>query len=172
MDPASGWQWPVQARYARTPCAAASTANSTASPPKSRNTQMANARAPTRVPDGLLSVRRPLSQCLRHGAGAGARSAARGGDGVRLRRALAPPVREARLVEDLGAVEIVLDREQKGRLLGDLGQRRLRHVVQLAVVGELEQERAEAARLRHRGHAQDEVAHDLVLRDGLEGLEV
>src|SRR4029077_14790920 len=40
------------------------------------------------------------------------------------------PSLPGRLVENLGAVEIVLHREQEARILGDLGQGALRHLVE------------------------------------------
>src|SRR5207248_1692671 len=76
------------------------------------------------------------------------------------------------LVQDLGAAEVVLDREQELRVSGDLGQRRLGHVVELGVVCELEQERAKAAGLAECGHPQDEVTRDVVLGDRFERFEV
>ena len=71
-------------------------------------------------------------------------------------------------MNDLGADEVVLDREQEALVVRDLDQRALGQLVELRVMGQLEQERAELAGLRERRHAQDEVARHVVLVDRLE----
>jgi hypothetical protein len=53
-------------------------------------------------------------------------------------------------VDDLGADEVVLDREQEALVVRDLDEGALRQVVELRVVRQLEQERAELAGLRER----------------------
>ena len=75
-------------------------------------------------------------------------------------------------MENLGLVDVVLDREQERRVAGELGKRALRRIVQLVVGCELAQERLQPPGLRHLGHAQEELSRVLVLGDRLERLEV
>ncbi len=75
-------------------------------------------------------------------------------------------------MEALRPAEVFLHREQERAVARELGELPLRHVVELAVVGELVEEVRQPAVVRHGRHLQEDAARVGVLRDRLEGLEL
>ena len=73
---------------------------------------------------------------------------------------------------ELGALEVVLEREQEGVVLRELAEGPLGLVVQILVTGQLGQEAAHLAVTRHRCHTEEDLPRLVVLRDRLEGLDV
>jgi hypothetical protein len=75
-------------------------------------------------------------------------------------------------VGDCGRVEVLRDREQESGVDGQLRDSAFRLLVQLVVPGQLGEERLEPALLREGGHAEEQFAGILVLRDRLEPFDV
>src|SRR6185437_8024133 len=75
-------------------------------------------------------------------------------------------------MEAVRADEVVLDREQERLVLGELHEPALGRGVEVSVQRDLDDEVRRAARLRERGHAQEDPAGLLVLGDRLERFEV
>src|SRR5262245_13400300 len=87
-------------------------------------------------------------------------------------RAKPAPVRDDYSVGDLRLLDVVLNREEKIRILGELRQHPLRRLVETLVALQLEQERLQTVFLRQPRHSQEEVPRRVVLGDRLQGLEV
>ena len=75
-------------------------------------------------------------------------------------------------MEVLGPPEVLLDGEEEGAILGQLGQLALRVLVEIVVLGDLGQEPRQAAGLGQGGHAEEDPARVAVLGDRLQGLEI
>ena len=76
------------------------------------------------------------------------------------------------LVKDARPADVFLEREQEVGVLRDLRERSLDVVVDLGIVGELDQEGGGAAGTLQLGHPQEERARLLVLGDRLERFDV
>src|SRR5215203_1762684 len=75
-------------------------------------------------------------------------------------------------VQDLRAAQVVVHHEQERLVAGDLAQRTLRKLVELARSRELHEKRADAPLLGHRRHAEEDLPRFSVLRDRLQRLEI
>src|SRR4051794_38506252 len=112
-----------------------------------------------RIAELVQKPRRTLHVREQEGDGAGGKL----GHGLRIARsrALANPPGPVRgrpsLVLELGAAQVVLDREQERVVLRELAERSLRLVVEIIVPGELRQEAADLAVTGQRGHAKKDL---------------
>src|SRR6266545_1131466 len=75
-------------------------------------------------------------------------------------------------MQNLRAMQIVVDDEQECPIACDLAQGPLGEIVELRRVGELKEERAELARLGQRSYTREDLRCLLVLGDRLQRLKV